>query len=393
MNRNTIITFFLTALIPGAVACSHNEPEIEDGALAMDFGISLGQSAESESFGGSPALTDCKSLPADETVKAGGGQQWYGHSVTTNEMMQTASFGIYGGYSLEKGGAALTNVFDGSNAEEVSWNAAEAKWQYDPVKFWRRNQHYRFRAFHPYDALQLEAASDADGLVIEYRIAEHRYDLLTASAHRHPASYTERYDPVKLNFKHALSALRFKVAYNDDPSIDPDNKDKVTKFFITGLSPAGTMFYKGYTDSDPNTPLPTEQWEWVTIDNVFDRTTPFYYREWAESERKEFVVYKKESDGTDNAVNIFDETPLDDSDDGLLYVVPQICSKANLGDTIIHIFTEEGKDADHTVALPSIEWKPNKIYTYTLKISVSDVKLIVSIKDWIPLQSNNDIHL
>ena len=124
---------------------------------------------------------------------------------TINENNLTSySFGIFGGYSATEGGT-LTNLFDDDKAVEVSYNTSS--WEYSPVKNWRRNSHYRFRAYCPYKAEVLPSTS-ADNIYIEYRIIDHQYDLLVAFAHRCPATDSEGYETVKMAVQHALSGLR-----------------------------------------------------------------------------------------------------------------------------------------------------------------------------------------
>lgn len=270
------------------------------------------------------------------------------------------SFGIFGGYSATEGGT-LTNLFDDDKAVKVSYNTSGSKWEYSPVKNWRRNSHYRFRAYCPYDAEVLPSTSDADNISIAYRIIDHQYDLLVAFAHRYPAD--EGYGTVEMKFQHTLSGLRFKVVF--DESVSEGQTDHITEFHLKGLYSAGTLTYS----HEAGEPLkPSLSW---STNNSFDSSYEYY--KWTGS--TEF--------GKGTAVNVFPDN------NGVVFAIPQSVGK---GTTSVHFTTSNGI-MDHTATLPEITWAPGKIYTYTLKVLKSSVEVNVGIKDWDEVQSSVEVYL
>lgn len=283
------------------------------------------------------------------------------------------SFGIYGCYSPAAGGTNITNVFDGDNAVKVTYYAEDSKWSYykddeSKTKYWKRNENYRFRAFYPYNAAVLESASSVDEIIINYKIVEHDSDLLVAFATRCPAKDTDGFSPVKLTFKHALAALRFKIIFAENtPAGYTDN---LTEFWMTGLHPAENLTYSHSGDRL----TPTMTWS----SSYFDSETRYY--EWSGSK-----PFGREGDTGVQPVDIFDG-------DGLAFVIPQECSSSK-GKTVFFFKTEKGGSTIHTAELANITWEPGKIYTYTLYVNKSGINVNVSIKDWEVKQSNVDIYL
>lgn len=289
-------------------------------------------------------------------------------------------FGIYAVYSASEGAASGTNVFDDSGALSVSYNTASGYWEYtrngtNPKYYWKRNQYYRFRAYHPYSADVVTGASDADRISINYRIINDDYDLLVAFARRHPA--TEGYGRVDMNFRHALAALRFRVAF--DSSVKPqDSRDEVTEFHIKGLQVAGNLSYTHNGD------YLTEVLNWSTDD--FDDRDEFY--RW--TGHREFGVNGYTPDGgtTVTPVDIFGTS----GSDNVVFAIPQMCSDPSHSGTFVHFKTAHGTQADHSAKLPETQWEAGKIYTYTLLVKKSEVEVTVSIKDWNKVQSTLDIY-
>ena len=268
------------------------------------------------------------------------------------------SFGIFGGYSATEGGT-LTNLFDSDKAVKVFHDGTN--WKYNDVKYWRRNSHYRFRAYCPYEAEVLPRTSDADNISIKYRIIDHQYDLLVAFAHRHPAK--EGYKTVNMPFQHALSGLRFQVVF--DESVSNGQTDHITGFHLKGLRSAGTLLY---SHEKGNALIPSLNW---STSNSFDSSYEFY--KWTGS--TEF--------GKDKAVTIFSDNG------GVVFAIPQTVEG---GRTSVHFTTANGA-MDHTATLPEITWEPGKIYTYTLKVLKSSVEVNVGIKDWDEVQSSVEVYL
>lgn len=301
---------------------------------------------------------------------------------TESSNLTDSPFGVYGLYSSIEGAATgTTNVFDNSSALKVSYNTTSGLWEYtrtgtDPKYYWKRNMYYRFRAYHPYTASVETGGSSADGILVNYRIVEDQYDLLVAFATRHPATDSEGTGRVPMNFQHALSALRFRVAFNK--TVDEGTTDVLTEFHITGLQVAGVLSYS-HAAGNYLTPLIS----WST--DAFDSSTSFY----TSTTNRTFGVYNPGSASSVDPVDIYGSSDADN----VVFAIPQTCSDTRHGSTSVHFKTSSGGDVDNTAALPSIKWEPGKIYTYTLLIEKSSVEITVSIKDWNEVQSTVDINI
>lgn len=296
---------------------------------------------------------------------------------TTAATLQNKSFGVYGMYSVTDGGKG-TNVFDFSSPVEVRYttegSSTEKNWtytfsgsQYSAKKYWKRNMYYRFRAYHPYDATLLQSSSSADGIDIEYRILDDSYDLLLASAKRYPAN--DGIKRVQLVFKHALCALKFKIAFKE--TVTPATyTDNIIHFYIKGLNAYGHLNYTGFGKDA------TFDWS-----GTFNSQDKLY--EWTGN--KTFGVKGTTVEPTD----ILESKEY-------FFAIPQMCSDPANGPTSIHLFTQKSggdNEIDHTVELPKLEWEAGKIYTYTLLVNKSDIEVSVTIEPWLTKQVPVDIYL
>lgn len=307
----------------------------------------------------------------------------------TDEKLRQQPFGIYG-YKRLEGSSIQSNVFLSSAAQEVGWGtegsgtSAKQCWTYSPKRKWETSMHYRFRAYWPYTA-EVNPNSDATRLAVEYKSTTQQYDLLVAYATRYPKD--EGIGAVKMQFHHALSALRFEVKYKDDSSTK-GLTDYVTDFHVKGLYTVGTLLYgyfssisidewsKASADEDPY-----EKIDWYTSFNTFDSTSELF--SWSGERR-----FHAPANATDTA-----ETATVFDGDRMVLVVPQTISDGNAHLTTANFKLRGAGDALHTVALPTTELLPGKIYTFTLVISSSYITINVNIKDWDTLQSNVDINL
>lgn len=344
------LTLALAVIILGACQKEHAEE------VPMDFSASQTVAAEASTAARQNQSRTTAAGQATPATRAG----W----TTINKNNLTSfSFGIFGGYSATEGGT-LTNLFDDDKAVKVFHDGKNWKYYNDEndVKYWRRNSHYRFRAYCPYEAEVLPSTS-ADNIYIEYRIIDHQYDLLVAFAHRCPATDSEGYETVNMAFQHALSGLRFQVVF--DKSVPDGQTDQIISFHLKGLRSAGTLTYS----HEAGEPLkPSLSW---STNNSFDSSYEYY--KWTGS--TEF--------GKGTPVNIFHDN------NGVVFAIPQTIED---GMTSVHFTTANG-DMDHTATLPPITWEPGKIYTYTLKVLKSSVEVNVGIKDWDEVQSSVEVYL
>ncbi len=367
LSKYILISALLTLLAP---SCRKDSPS--------EAGESLSFSADAPKAETVSAL-GAADAPKAETVCALGTKS----TKTDINNLTDAPFGVYGLYSATQGaGNGTTNVFDNSSALSVSYNTTSGLWEYtrtgtNPKYYWKRNMYYRFRAYHPYTASVEAGGSGADVIIINYRIIEDQYDLLVAFATRHPATDPEGTGRVPMSFQHALSALRFRVAFRK--TVDAGTTDNLTEFHLTGIQAAGMLNYT-HSAGDYLSPLIT----WSA--DAFDSVTEFYKA----APNKTFGVYDKDDSTTaGNLVDVFGSSDADN----VVFAIPQTCSDPRYGGTSVHFKTTGGGNVDNTAVLPSIEWQPGKIYTYTLLIEKSGVEITVSIKDWNEVQSTVDINI
>lgn len=294
---------------------------------------------------------------------------------TTTATLKNKPFGVYGMYSVTDGGKG-TNVFDFSSPVEVKYTtdiiSNETNWtytfsgsQYSAKKYWKRNMYYRFRAYHPYDATLLQSSSSADGIDIEYRVLDDSYDLLLASAKRYPANDGYR---VQMEFKHALCALKFKIAFKE--TVTPATyTDNIIHFYIKGLNAYGHLNYTGFGKD--------EAFNWQGTFNSQDK------------------LYEWTGDKTFGVKGHVEPTDILELKE-YFFAIPQTCSDPANGPTSIHLYTRKSggdNEIDHTVNLPRLEWEAGKIYTYTLLVNKSDIEVSVTIEPWLTKQVPVDIYL
>lgn len=306
------------------------------------------------------------SVSAEDAVAAKAGA---GSEVTDNSNLTSKPFGIYGIYTATEDEDEGTNVFLSSSAMEVSHDGTQ--WTYSPTAYWNINQFYRFRAYHPYsgDAFIVNPSSNTHRLMIEYKIAAGQEDLLVGFTSVE-ANVTNIRKKVPITFRHALCALQFKIAFENSNDIPDGYTDDITNFHLHGIIPTGTLVY-GHEEGDYH----SEELKWIAT--YYDEAD---YYEW--SGLTTFGKY----DGS-NAVTIFDGA------EGIVFAIPQTISSTPEKLTSVHFKTSRGGAADHHANLPYTTWEPGKIYTYTLLIQKSDIKVLLSIKDWNEIQSNENIYI
>lgn len=283
--------------------------------------------------------------------------------VKTEGQLQASGFGIYGSYTSD--GNTTLNVFSGTDAVRVYYDGSASAWKYDDRQPWLRTMHYRFRAYWPYykadgsTRVDVSHNSNASQFVVTYRLSDN-FDLLVATATRYPI--TEGTGTVIMPFRHALSALRFKIRFKADDAA-AEKSDVLTSFHLKGLNVVGSLSYGDATGAEP------ERMHWIT--SVFD----------SESELFRWDGSKTFTDS--ETATVYDE-------DGVVFVIPQSIGKDSC---FAHFKTRNGNGADNTVSLPADTFEPGHIYTYTFVVGTSSVDVKVDIQDWDEVQSNIDINL
>ena len=314
-------------------------------------------------------------------------------------LLQKQSFGIYGYKSVDDV-TEFVNVFSSTAAQEVYYTTKELTWtdsknnthtvpaktwNYDDHQKWERAKHYRFRAFWPYSA-DINMASTAKFLAIEYKQVED-YDLMVAYATRCPREDATTADPngtrrVPMQFHHALSAMRFQFRFKEGLK---NISDVVTGLYVQGLYLSGTMIYgEANTTVEPyDTP---ETIRWNISDNNFDTTTKIFSWTGTDDESdSDCRKFSADADGNPTIASVFDG-------DKVVFTIPQYLNRYDYRQTRVYFTTKSGGTAVQSALIPATDLQPGKIYTYTLFISGSSVKVNVDIEDWTETQSNVDIY-
>lgn len=291
--------------------------------------------------------------------------------LSTTESMRSKPFGIYGLYSDNPGDENGTNVFLSTNAQAVSYNSSSAKWEYDPLAYWSINKFYRFRAYHPYNgtAFNVLNSSSVDLISIDYKIASGSDDLMFAfwTGQADESVITKN---VPMQFFHALSGITFSVGMKNSDDVPNDYQDAVTSFWVSGIIPNGTVLY-----THPDGRFNKAQMIWIAEN--YDSSTKYY--QWTGS--KTFGKINNPNP----AVSIFDGS-------SVVFAIPQSCSGAK-GPTKAYFTTQNGGDAVNEITLPAVQWEPGVIYSYCFVISQSKIEVEITIKDWEPVEINQDIHI
>ena len=175
---------------------------------------------------------------------------------------------------------------------------------------------------------------------------------------------------VPMTFVHALAGLSFSIGFKNSPDVDDNRTDNITSFAVSGIIPNGTVLY---THPDGDFDAATMIW----IAENYDASTKYY--QWTGSK----PFYK---------LGAHTATPIFDGPDNVVMAIPQSSSGAK-GPTKVFFTTSEGGDAVNEITLPEVQWEPGVIYSYTFIISQSKIDVEITIKDWEPVEINEDIHI
>lgn len=316
-------------------------------------------------------LTGCKkeTLPASEFIGFTGEAMQAPlvtktHKTDSLYEFRAKSFGIYGFRSADDE-SGFQNVFETTAAQKVSYSGSE--WTYSPKQKWLRSNHYRFRAYWPYDA-RINASSNANLLAIDYSTETEQYDLMLAYQTRYPV--IGGVDKVSMQFNHALAGVSFKIKFAEGVS----GEDAITSFYLSGLSPTGTLLY-GIDGSD-------------NLNAENDKIDLNWISTYVDTESKLLNWTGEKNFSATKTATVYNE-------DGLMFVIPQTASSGVGKETYINFYTKNaGIGALHRVQIPDgTVWEAGKIYIYTINVKGAKITLSVEIKDWTVLDSNIDLNM
>ena len=253
------------------------------------------------------------------------------------------------------------NPYDDQTGAHSRWNCSG-----DPV-YWADDADYTFKAYFPKSKVQLQPGSGADMLLAVYDSQTAQYDLLVS--HRALRSYAE--NPVNLNMKHALAALKFDFQF-----VDLGVTDNLISCWLENHSSDG--FYTSST-------LNFEEdivWPKSTANPV---GTALYYWEpftpMVISSDKAVTAYSTAAAVGNGSV--FTENR------GWLLVIPQSNTKA--GTLKLCFRTSTGGNAVYRADLPSYDFRPGYRYNYHIKMTSTEVKVSLTIAEWNKRNSSYEI--
>ena len=174
-----------------------------------------------------------------------------------------------------------------------------------------------------------------------------------------------------MQFFHALSGITFSIGMENSEDVPKDYQDAVTSFWVSGIIPNGTVLY-----THPDGRFNEAQMIWIAEN--YDSSTKYY--QWTGS--KTFGKINNPNP----AVSIFDGSS------SVVFAIPQSSSGAK-GPTKAYFTTQNGGNAVNEITLPAVQWEPGVIYSYCFVISQSKIEVEITIKDWEPVEINQDIHI
>ena len=280
------------------------------------------------------------------STKAGAGENTV---LSTTETMRSKPFGIYGLYAQDPGSETGKNVFLSTDAVSVSYRTNS--WEYDNLAFNVLN------------------SSSVDLISIDYKVASGTEDLMFAfwKGQANEAVISRR---VPMSFTHALAGLSFSIGFRDSKDVDDSRTDNITSFAVSGIIPNGTVLY-----THPDGDYDAAKMIWIAEN--YDASTKYY--QWTGSK----PFYK---------LGAHTATPIFDGQDHVVMAIPQSSSGAK-GPTKVFFTTSEGGEAVNEITLPPVQWEPGVIYKYTFIVSQSKIDVDITIKDWEPVEINEDIHI
>ncbi len=307
------------------------------------------------------------------------------------------SIGIWADYQINVGDKVVKeeNVFDGTqliyqNKEDGNpysyWNYAGKD------LYWTLGAVYTFRAYYPQTAIEdkVVSSSNATTFVVDYNTAQMQYDLLLAANVIDSRTWTLT-QPVPLNFKHALSALKFIFKFEDYFQ----NSDELTSCWLENteaneFTNVGMLIYGGselhkmdWIESyQPQSGFKMYYWSHDGVEFKNDGT-----------ERVSAVAYSQKGTAGDQYTN----------NHGWLLIIPQ---KSD-GTVRLCFTTKAGGATVYSVPLPKItgtdfnlgetnlgsDFIPGYRYEYTLVITKTNVDVMLSIASWNELNSSFDIKI
>ena len=412
MNRDTLSPHLLrwSTYLAGVwavlcmVACSDNDAETlpvmpPESDLPIRWDVQSVEGMQGETRG---LIEDQNALQTACTPVANGGEGegigiWADYDITIGGVDQTVN-NVFGNTKLM--------YFDKAGGNPHSW------WNYEGTDlYWAIGGEYIFRAYYPQSvSASVVSSSDANLFIVDYNSETTQKDLMVAYNKIDTKTYNLN-EPVPLQFKHTLAALKFRFQFSNDY----DDNDKLTACWLVNdaddaFSTVGLMAYGDNDPSDDTGGIPNKPEELLWKLSYYppagmklyhwehDTGLPFYKDKGKDSSGNDI-------DGTEKAVAYTD--PAGSSvgasyatNDGWLLILPQ----KSTGKLRLCFTTERSGDVVYSTLLPAVTgtdesgksssgtWYIRSYrYTYTVSISRTDLKLTLGIAPWNRMESSYDI--
>lgn len=320
------------------------------------------------------------------------------------------SISVWADYTIEN--ETTKNVFEGTSIiyqDKVGGNP-HSSWNYKGNDiYWSLGGQYKFRAYYPTDADD-NGANDTDGIQLgdgcnatvfqmNYNTMMTQKDLLVAYNTIDTRSWNLSH-PVPLNFRHALSALQFRFQLINTPGQEYLDSDYLTSVWIENIvdesekpfTSIGGLVYGnegegneeklGWTENKWRNPG-DKLYEWVNDGVLMENR-----QEGGTVETTQAVAYT--ATGTTEGHMFTDN-------DGFLLVIPQ----RSEGNVKLFFTTSHGGDTEYSITIPKITgtdqngpsetgeyFIPGYRYIYTISITKTDIRLLLTIRPWNKLDSS-----
>lgn len=320
------------------------------------------------------------------------------------------SISVWADYTIEN--ETTKNVFEGTSIiyqDKVGGNP-HSSWNYKGNDiYWSLGGQYKFRAYYPTDADD-NGANDTDGIQLgdgcnatvfqmNYNTMMTQKDLLVAYNTIDTRSWNLSH-PVPLNFRHALSALQFRFQLINTSGQEYLDSDYLTSVWIENIvdesekpfTSIGGLVYGnegegneeklGWTENKWRNPG-DKLYEWVNDGVLMENR-----QEGGTVETTQAVAYT--ATGTTEGHMFTDN-------DGFLLVIPQ----RSEGNVKLFFTTSHGGDTEYSITIPKITgtdlngpsetgeyFIPGYRYIYTISITKTDIRLLLTIRPWNKLDSS-----
>lgn len=443
---------FTLLLAISAASCRKAEtsaPRDDDGRTAVNWKASSVQNFATKALVETREMMERSCTP--ENVQ-------YTFADGTTQMGLGQTVGVWADYRIGNGGnyTEVKDVFKGTRlkydpsitgttASDGTVTAPATRWDYEAnPAYWVIGGEYAFRAYYPAGELNInEKLSSAKSLVIEMNTAKTQRDVLVAynsydTVTGLPIGVTEGdrkelQDPVTLNFRHAMSALRFRFKFVDDVKDGIYySEDQLTSCWLEAEKPEAFALtgYLIYGDGESYAVEGLTNWRY----QYYPEPDVKFYRWQPQTgisfwNRNNSATFERETDqkiATAFTTAIEGEEPVYGKEllkhNGWISIIPQ----PSTGNVKLHFTTKDGGDADFSVTIPQTtgtaleifekypdnpefqedpvhrtdengnpipldDFVPGFRYTYTIAISKTHAEITLGIAPWNRLDSSTDI--